>query len=65
MLMCDDELTEFILEALPSTGYLTFDAIVQQWINTAATKVYERLEQLEAEGRVKSPKEGRWRLAPK
>lgn len=64
--MNDDELTLFLLALLPSDGYLTIDAIVEECIiKDAATKVNERLEQLEAEGLVKSPKKGQWRLAPK
>ena len=63
--MNDDELELFLLALLPSNGYLTLDAIVQAWIHAdTAVKVHDRLKQLEANGRVKSPKEGQWRLAP-
>lgn len=66
--MCgnNDELELFLLALLPSNGYLTIDAIVQEWLyRDAAIKVNRQLEQLEAEGLVKSPKKGQWRLAPK
>ncbi len=63
--MNDDELELFLLALLPSNGYLTLDAIVQAWIHAdTAVKVHDRLKQLEANGLVKSPKEGQWRLAP-
>lgn len=58
-----DELTDFILNMLPTNGYITYDCIVQNWLDVAAVKVGVRLKELEAEGKIRSDPDGtRWKL---
>ncbi len=62
-----NELAEWILDELPPTGYLTTDCIVEAWVaDIGEALMRETLEHLEAEGKVKSMKDGtRWRLQPR
>jgi len=58
-----DELTEFILDRLTTDGYVTDDYIMGAWLDVAAIRVHERLEQLKQEGRItRSPDGVRWKL---
>ena len=58
-----DELTEFILDRLTTDGYVTSDYIMGAWLDVAAIRMHERLNDLKEEGKIRSDATGMlWRL---